>query len=108
MFATHLLQALRKSLLEVQRVEHEAPLAPVVYPTEDEWRDFYGFIEKVKPLGLANGILKIIPPASMRDTPDGTVASLYACLAGFALGLLNVGSKPEIWDAQNLSFSIAD
>ncbi len=69
-----MLQALRKSLLEIQRVEHEAPPAPVVYPTEEEWRDFYGFIEKVKPLGVAHGILKIIPPASMRNTPDGTVA----------------------------------
>lgn len=68
-------QAIRKSLLEVQRVEHEASPAPVVYPTEDEWRDFYGFIEKVKPLGLAHGILKIIPPASMRDTPNGAMTS---------------------------------
>ncbi|KAK9859853.1 hypothetical protein WJX84_002544 [Apatococcus fuscideae] len=64
-------QALRKSLLEVQRVVHEAPDAPVLHPTEDEWRDFYTYIESMKPLGLAHGILKIIPPPSMRNTPDG-------------------------------------
>ncbi len=68
-------QALRKSLLEVQRVVHEAPDAPVLHPTEDEWRDFYTYIESMKPLGLAHGILKIIPPPSMRNTPDGTLTS---------------------------------
>ncbi|KAK9840352.1 hypothetical protein WJX74_008124 [Apatococcus lobatus] len=64
-------QALRKSLLEVQRVVHEAAAAPVCYPTEEEWRDFYSYIETISPLGLAHGIVKIVPPPSMRDTPDG-------------------------------------
>ena len=64
-------QALRKSLLEVQRVVHEAPGAPVCHPTEEEWRDFYSYIETISPLGLAHGIVKIVPPPGMRDSPNG-------------------------------------
>ena len=67
-----ILQALRKSLLEVQRVVHEAPAAPICYPTETEWRDFYSYIETISPLGLTHGIVKIVPPPSMRNIPDGT------------------------------------
>lgn len=37
--------------------------APVFYPTEAEFRDFYAFIASIRPVAEPYGICKIVPPA---------------------------------------------
>lgn len=38
------------------------PEAPTFYPTAEEFKDPYGFIESIKTIGEKSGIIKIVPP----------------------------------------------
>jgi len=54
--------ALKNSLLETSRVQHDIPAAPVFYPTVDEFKNPLAYIEKIRPEAEMFGICKIVPP----------------------------------------------
>eukprot|EP01034_Spumella_vulgaris_P021348 gene21348-27378_t len=55
--------ALKISLKETCRKEFDIPLAPVFYPTLEEFKDTLVYINKIRHLAEPFGICKIVPPA---------------------------------------------
>lgn len=41
---------------------------PVFRPSWDEFKDFMGFMERIRPYGMESGIVKVIPPKEWRDS----------------------------------------
>lgn len=63
-------QALRKSLLETERVTFAVPDAPVFRPTAEEFQDPLGYISSIQGSATAAGIAKIIPPPGAQRAPQ--------------------------------------